>query len=66
MFIGAVIMLAGVLTQASSTTLHVFLGARVISMMHIQKNHLYTYPPCLSRLRDGFFHQCCSIAHQRT
>ncbi|KAG2142008.1 general substrate transporter [Suillus cothurnatus] len=30
MFIGAVIMLAGVLTQASSTTLHVFLGARVI------------------------------------
>ncbi|KAG2034923.1 general substrate transporter [Suillus americanus] len=30
MFIGAVIMLAGVLTQASSTTIQVFLGARVL------------------------------------
>ncbi|KAG2365551.1 general substrate transporter [Suillus spraguei] len=29
-FIGAVIMLAGVITQASSTTLQVFLGARVL------------------------------------
>ncbi|KAG2133357.1 general substrate transporter [Suillus clintonianus] len=30
MFIGAIVMLAGVLTQASSTTLQVFLGARVL------------------------------------
>lgn len=30
MFIGAVVMLAGVLTQASSTTMHVFIGARVL------------------------------------
>jgi hypothetical protein len=37
MFIGAVVMLAGVIAQASSTTMQVFLGARVLSMMHIQK-----------------------------
>lgn len=30
MFIGAVVMLAGVLTQATSTTMHVFIGARVL------------------------------------
>ncbi|KAG1737263.1 general substrate transporter [Suillus lakei] len=30
MFIGAIIMLAGVLTQTSSTTMQVFLGARVL------------------------------------
>jgi hypothetical protein len=37
MFIGAVVMLAGVIAQASSTTMQVFVGARVLSMMHIQK-----------------------------
>ena len=36
MFIGAIIMLAGVLVQASSTTVQVFIGSRVLGKMHMQ------------------------------
>jgi hypothetical protein len=43
MFIGAIIVLAGVLTQALSTTVQVFIGARVLSKLPFTRNDSDAY-----------------------
>jgi hypothetical protein len=46
MFIGAIITLAGVIMQTSSTTVQVFIGARVISKIDVQGKFHRLNPIC--------------------
>jgi hypothetical protein len=65
MFIGAIFTLAGVIMQASSTTMEIFIGARVLSKLDTQKI-IHRLNLFLSWHRHRFFYQCSSPAHHRT